>query len=335
MKQRKYLVATLAHRLCASAVRLTGLALATGVLVLSAPFVSPPQKEHEPKPSPPVAPEEPPRVGVKLRRGETLATVLARFGVKPPSSHAMLERVRPFLNPKQIRPGDDIKVVLSPEDKTVQGVELVFDNNLVRVKATMDGWLVEREEIPFVRQTRVIRGTIKGSLYQSGVAAGLTPQHILALAQIFEYDIDFFSDFRRGDGFYFAVEELRYADGHRALGRILAAELESGDDTFSTFYYVTSDGRNAYYDGDGRSARRSFLRAPLSYVRISSPYSWSRQNPLSRTVRPHMAVDYAAPAGAPVVAIGKGRVEFVGWRQGYGNVVDIAHPGGYMSRYAH
>jgi len=335
MKQRKYLAATLAHRLCASAVRFTGLALATGVLVLSAPFVSPPQKEHEPKPSPPVAPEEPPRVGVKLRRGETLATVLARFGVKPPSSHAMLERVRPFLNPKQIRPGDDIKVVLSPEDKTVQGVELVVDNNLVRVKATMDGWLVEREEIPFVRGTRVIRGTIKGSLYQSGVAAGLTPQHILALAQIFEYDIDFFSDFRRGDGFYFAVEELRYADGRRALGRILAAELESGDETFSTFYYVSSDGRGAYYDTEGRSARRSFLRAPLSYVRISSPYSVSRQNPISRTVRPHMAIDYAAPAGTPVVAIGRGRVEFVGWRQGYGNVVDIAHSGGYMSRYAH
>src|SRR5499426_1616937 len=304
MKQRKYLDAPLAHRLCASAVRFTALAVATVVLILSAPFVSPPQKEHQPKPQPPLA-------------------------------HAMIDRVRPFLNPRQIRPGDDIKVVLSPEDKTVQGVELVVDNNLVRVKATMDGWLVEHEEIPFVRGTRVIRGTIKGSLYQSGVAAGLTPQHILALAQIFEYDIDFFSDFRRGDGFYFAVEELRYADGRRALGRILAAELESGDDTFSTFYYVASDGRGAYYDSDGRSARRSFLRAPLSYVRISSPYSLSRQNPISRTVRPHMAIDYAAPAGTPVVAIGRGRVDFVGWRQGYGNVVDIVHPGGYMSRYAH
>jgi murein DD-endopeptidase MepM/ murein hydrolase activator NlpD len=247
----------------------------------------------------------------------------------------MIDRVRPFLNPRQIRPGDDIKVVLSPEDKTVQGVELVVDNSLVRVKATMDGWLVEREEIPFVRATRVVRGMIKDSLYQSGVAAGLTPQHILALARIFEYDIDFFSDFRRGDGFYFAVEELRYADGRRALGRILAAELESGDDTFSTFYYVASDGRGAYYDSDGRSARRSFLRAPLSYVRISSPYSLSRQNPISRTVGPHMAIDYAAPAGTPVVAIGRGRVEFVGWRQGYGNVVDIVHSGGYMSRYAH
>jgi murein DD-endopeptidase MepM/ murein hydrolase activator NlpD len=335
MKQRKYFDAPLVNRLCASAARFTGLAVATGVLVLCAPFVNPPQKEHEPKPPPPVAAEEPPRVGVKLRPGDTLATVLGRFGVKPPSAHAIIDRVRPFLNPRQIRPGHDIQVVLSPEDKTVQGVELVVENNLVRVKATADGWLVEREEIPFVRQTRVIRGTIKDSLYQSGVAAGLTPQHILALARIFEYDIDFFSDFRRGDGFYFAVEELRYADGRRALGRILAAELESGDETFSTFYYVARDGRGAYYDSEGRSARRSFLRAPLSYVRISSPFSLNRRNPVFRTVRPHMAIDYAAPAGTPVVAIGRGHVEFAGWRQGYGNVVDIVHSGGYMSRYAH
>jgi len=226
-------------------------------------------------------------------------------------------------------------VVLSPDDKTVQGLELVVENNLVRVKATADGWLAEREEIPFVRETRVVRGTIKESLYQSGIGAGLTAQHIMALAKIFEYDIDFFSDFHRGDAFYFAVEELRYADGRRALGRILAAELESGDDTFSTFYYVAGDGRGAYYDSEGRAARRSFLRAPLSYSKISSPFSFNRRHPIFRTVRRHMAIDYAAPAGTPVVAIGRGQVEFVGWRRGYGNVVDIRHSGEYLSRYAH
>lgn len=335
MKQQRYFDASFLIRLRTSAIRFAGLALATLVVVLCAPFVSPPQKEHEPKPTPPVAAEEPPRVGVKLRRGESLASALTRFGVKPPSAHAIIDKVRPFLNPKQIRPGHDVQVVLSPEDRSVQGVELVVDNNLVRVKATVDGWSVEREEIPFIRETRVIRGTIRDSLYQSGIAAGLTPQHILALAKIFEYDIDFFSDFHRGDEFYFAVEELRYVDGRRILGRILAAELESGNETFSTFYYVAKDGRGAYYDGEGRSARRSFLRAPLSYVRISSPFSLNRENPISRTVQPHMAIDYAAPAGTPVVAIGKGYVDFVGWRTGYGNVVDIVHSGGYTSRYAH
>jgi murein DD-endopeptidase MepM/ murein hydrolase activator NlpD len=335
MKQRKYFNAALLDRLLASLARLSGVAFVTFVMLLCLPFLDSSQDSRESNPPPPNAVDEPARVGVKLRRGETLASVLSRFGVEPPSARAIAEKVRPFVNPQRIRPGHDVQLVLSPEDKTVQGLELVVDNNLVQVKATADGWLAERYAIPFVRDRRVIRGTIKESLYQSGVGAGLSPQHIADVAKIFEYDIDFFSDFRRGDAFSFAVEELRYADGRRVLGRVLAAELESGDEMFRTFYYVSRDGRGGYYDPDGRAARRSFLRAPLSYVRISSPFSFARRHPIFRTLRPHMAIDYAAPAGTPVVAIGRGQVAFVGWRKGYGNVVDILHSGGYTSRYAH
>lgn len=337
MKQRASSQPSFLNRLCAWVARCAGVAFVTFVLLLCAPFLTPTQPNHEPDlKSATAAPvEEPPRVGIKLRRGETLASVLTRFGLEPLSAHAIVDKVRPFLNPKKIRPGHDVQVVLSPEDKTVKGVELVVEDSIVRVTSTADGWFAERHEIPFVRDTHVVRGTIKGSLYQSGVGLGLTPQHISDLAKIFEYDIDFFSDFRPGDAFYVALEELRYADGRRAVGRILAAELESGNETFSTFYYVARDGRGSYYDGEGQAARRSFLRAPLSYLRISSPFNLNRQHPIFRTVRPHMAIDYAAPAGTPVIAIGKGRVEFAGWRNGYGNVVEIRHSGEYMSRYAH
>jgi murein DD-endopeptidase MepM/ murein hydrolase activator NlpD len=334
-RQRKYLSGWVSERLPTALSRSIGVAFAAVVMLLCAPFLTPPQKIDEPKPPPPVAAEEPSRIGVKLRHGDTLTSVLKRFGVEPPSARAIIDKARPFLNPRHIQPGHDVHMVLSPEDKSVQGIELVVDNHLVRVKATAEGWLAEREEIPFVREIRVVSGAIKESLYQSGIAAGLTPRQVMALAKIFEYDIDFFSDFHRGDGFYFAIEETRYSDGRRILGRILAAELEPGNETFSTFYYVSRDGRGAYYDSEGRAARRSFLRAPLSYARISSPFSLNRQHPIFRTVRPHMAIDYAAPEGTPVVAIGRGRVDFAGWRNGYGNVVDIAHSGGYLSRYAH
>jgi murein DD-endopeptidase MepM/ murein hydrolase activator NlpD len=334
MKRRKYFHTSLVNRLLASLARGTGVAFVTFVSLLCLPFLDL-QNDHEPKPPPLVASEEPARVGVKLKRGETLSSLLVRFGVEPPSARAMLDKVRPWLNPQRIRPGQDVQLVLSREDKTVQEMELVVGENLVRVKATADGWSAERHEIPFVRGIGVIRGTIEDSLYQSGVRARLTPQHVADVAKIFEYDIDFFSDFRRGDAFSFALEELRYADGRRVLGRILAAELESGDEIFRTFYYVGRDGHGGYYDSEGRAARRSFLRAPLSYVRISSPFSFARQHPIFRTLRPHMAIDYAAPAGTPVIAIGRGQVVFVGWRNGYGNVVDILHSGGYTSRYAH
>src|SRR5919109_1905169 len=199
MKQRGFFNESLLKRLGEAALRFAGVATATLVLVFCSPFLTQEEKKDETKIAASVASEQPARVSVKLRPGETLASVLMRFGLTPPSAHAMIDKVRPFLNPTKIRAGHDVRVVLNPEDKTVQGVEVVADDSLVRVKATEDGWSAELRTIPFVRETRVIRGTIKESLYQSGIEAGLTPQQILDLAKIFEYDIHFFSDFQPGD----------------------------------------------------------------------------------------------------------------------------------------
>jgi murein DD-endopeptidase MepM/ murein hydrolase activator NlpD len=308
------------------------------VALLCAPMVNSPKQDRESAPTTtPAAIAEPTdsRVGVKLRSGDTLGSVLKRFGVAPPSAHAMIEKLRPFLNPRRVRPGDDVAVVLNGGDRTVQAMEFVVDDALVRVKATGQGWFAERHEIPFVREKQIVRGTIKGSLYESGTEAGLTPQHIVDLAKIFESDIDFFSDFQPGDGFSVIVETLRYADGRRGEGRILAAELEAENELHNAYYFLDGNATGGYYNRDGQALRRSFLRAPLSYARISSPFSATRLHPIFRTVRPHLAIDYAAPAGTPVVSIGSGKVEFIGQRNGYGNVVDVRHSASYMSRYAH
>ena len=326
----------LTTKVCATARKCTGIGLATGVLVVTAPFVDLAQHEELLPPPTEISPTSESRVAVKLRHGDTLISVLKRFGIARPSAHALIAKMRPFVNLRKIQPGDDVHVVLNSGDQTVEALEMVVEDNLVRVKATSEGdWQAERQEIPFIRETRVVHGMIKGSLYESGIAAGLSPQHILDLARIFEYDIDFFSDVQPQDRFSVIIEELRYANGRRVAGQILGAELEAERKTFDAFRYIGKDGSADYYNSKGEALRRSFLRAPLSYGRISSPFNRNRMHPIFRTVRPHLAIDYAAPAGTPVVAIGKGRVEFAGWRNGYGNVVDIRHPGGYVSRYAH
>ncbi|MGH7828002.1 MAG: peptidoglycan DD-metalloendopeptidase family protein, partial [Candidatus Binatia bacterium] len=283
----------------------------------------------------PVSPEEPHRVDVTLRRGETLLSLLTKHGLQAPSAHELISKLRPLMNLRRLRAGDNVQLVLDPTDKSVQGMDMVIEGEVVRVTTAEDGWSAERQEIPFVREPNAVHGTIESSFYQSGTAAGLTPQHILNLAQVFEYDIDFFSDFRRGNAFGVLVEEVRYADGRRGASQILAAELEVDDETSSVFHFVTKNGRGSYYDSEGRTLRRAFLRAPLSYGRISSPFSLTRRHPIFRTVRPHRAIDYAAPAGTPVVAIGSGRVAFSGWRSGYGKLVEIRHSKGYSSRYGH
>jgi len=311
------------------------------VLVISSPFFVPP--EHEPVPNRPPSETpttpaetlEPRRVTVKLRRGETLASVLRRHGLEPPSAHELIAKVRPLINLRKLRPGDDLHLVLDPADDSVKGLDFVLENDLVRVKTTADGWSAERQQIPSVREPYAIRGTIQHSLYQSGTDAGLTPQHIIDLARLLEYDIDFFSDFHPGDPFAVVIEQIRYPDGRHIPGKILAAELEADNEKTSIFHFVLGNGKEGYYDSEGRALRRSFLRAPLSYARISSPFSLKRRHPIFRTLRPHRAIDYAAPAGTPVVAVGSGRVEFSGWRGGYGNLVEIRHAGGYTSRYGH
>lgn len=283
----------------------------------------------------PVPPLPPRRVDVTLRRGDTLLSVLTRFGLDSTAARAMVEAVRPFFKPRKMRAGHDLQLVLDPRDSTVRGLEYVMNNTVVRVMLTPAGWSAERHEIPFVRETRVIRGSVVENLYQNGTEAGLTPLQILDLATIFEYDIDFFSDIQRGDTFSVAFEEIRYADGRRGVGRILAAELAANGKPFRAFYYPGKRGNGSYYDSDGRTVRRAFLRAPLSYRRISSRYSRRRRHPIFRTVRPHRAIDYSAPAGTPVVSIGRGRVRFAGWRGGYGRLVEVRHPNGYVTRYAH
>ena len=272
---------------------------------------------------------------VKLRRGDTLLSVLTRHSVKPPSAHDLIAKLRPLLNPRKLRSGNSVQLLLHPGDKTVQAMEVVLDDKIVRAKATTQGWTVERREMPFTRRTRVIHGTIDESLYQSGVAAGLAPEQVLELARIFEYDIDFFSDFKPGDDFTVVVEETRYADGRRVPRRVLAADVQADGKVHSAFHFVTDNGHVSYYDDEGKELRNFFLRAPLSFTRISSPYRMARRHPIFRTLRPHQAIDYAAPAGTPVNAIGSGKVTFSGWREGYGNCVEISHLGGYSSRYGH
>lgn len=292
-------------------------------------FRDPPKKE--------ITAIEPAAIVVELvlKRGETLSSVLSRLDLDWRTVRAIVEQLSQFIDPRAVRPGQALEVSFDPKGNTVTQVEYLLPGAVVRVEWTPKGWRGERKEVPFIREMRAIRGTLYSSLYLDGTKQGLTPTQILDLADIFQYDVDFFSDFRAGDLFSVVFEEIRYADGHAERGRVLAAELTVDGRSVDAFYHLTDQGDAGYYNRDGHSLRSAFLRAPLNYRRISSRYSHRRRHPISRTVRPHRAIDYAAAAGTPVVSIGRGRVSFSGWRAGYGKLVEVRHPNGYVTRYAH
>jgi murein DD-endopeptidase MepM/ murein hydrolase activator NlpD len=131
------------------------------------------------------------------------------------------------------------------------------------------------------------------------------------------------------------LEEKQYANGQREEGKLLAAEIQAGGSPYQIFYYQGKKQKGSYYDNRGQALMKAFLRAPLNYRRISSPFRINRRHPIFRTIRPHQAIDYAAPTGTPVVAVGHGEVTFSGTRGSYGQMVEIRHNDGYVSRYAH
>ena len=184
-----------------------------------------------------------------------------------------------------------------------------------------------------------IRGEISSSapsLIAAVNAAGENIMLALELARIFEGDIDFSNDLQPGDSFELVFEKLVREGEFGGYGPIHAAQFTNGGKTFEAFRYEVPGEKVDYYDREGRSLRRFFLKSPLKFEpRVTSKFSFRRVHPVLKTVRAHRGVDYGAPTGAPVLAVSSGTVVRAGWTGGGGNSVFIRHNNGYETRYLH
>jgi murein DD-endopeptidase MepM/ murein hydrolase activator NlpD len=159
----------------------------------------------------------------------------------------------------------------------------------------------------------------------------------MRLAQIFGYDLDFYTDPRRGDTFRVVLEKKQYSTGAIAgYGKIIAAEYDNGGRKYRAILFHDPDGKPAYYTADGKSLQKVFLKSPLKFgAPVTSHFSKARFHPILKTYRPHLGTDYGAPVGTPVQTIGSGRVIFAGRKGGDGNLVHVAHTNGYETMYLH
>lgn len=233
-----------------------------------------------------------------------------------------------------IRPGDQITVWHENGRINTLRRELDYARSL-QVKTAESGYQAEIIEHRIVRRQVEARGRIGSSLFLAAAEAGVSDRTIMNLAGIFAWDIDFVLDIRRGDEFHVIVEEL-WRNGERvAEGNILAAKFINQGEVFQAIRYEDPEGRASYFSPDGRNMRKAFLRAPLSFSRISSNFNPNRRHPVLNTIRAHKGVDYAAPSGTPVKAAGDGKVIFRGVKGGYGNTVILQHGGNITTLYAH
>lgn len=235
---------------------------------------------------------------------------------------------------RNIRPGRPYKITLDGDNNVVSLSYRIDDRETLDITREDSGFQAEKVSVDYeVREAR-LGGVIETSLVSALAEDGHPPALALDLSDIFSWDIDFTTDIRKGDVYRVVVEELRLNGEFKRYGEVLSAEFEN-DGTLHRAYRFEVDGRVGYYDDDGNSMRRAFLKAPLSYRRISSRFSRSRLHPVLKRRRPHLGVDYVAPTGTPVSAIGDGTVKFAGWKGANGRLVVLRHPMGYTTYYGH
>jgi murein DD-endopeptidase MepM/ murein hydrolase activator NlpD len=211
----------------------------------------------------------------------------------------------------------------------------IDDSDQLVVVRKGDGFTVSREPIPYTVELVSVRGTIESSLFEAVVKIGESERLAMQLAEIFAWDIDFFQDIQRGDSFEVVLEK-RFRDGKPAGdGRLLAARFTNQDRVSQAFYF--KDGKRApdYYDESGHSLRKAFLKAPLSFSRISSGFSYHRRHPITHRIKAHPAIDYAAPKGTPIHTVCDGTIIFAAYKRYNGNCVKVRHPNGWVTMYNH
>jgi len=294
--------------------------------------------EQLPAAAAPVTAEAQPRGSwhdVTVASGDSLARIFSRQGIPPRQLHDIIASGGVAKKLTRIYPGQKLRMRTTPEDGLLELLYEIDALNQVRITRTEDGY--NAQLIARVPERRSVRaaGKIDNSLFVAAQQARLPENITMELAGIFGWDIDFALDIRQGDQFALIYEEL-YLDGERVgTGDILAAEFTNNGKVYQAVRYTDKQGRTDYYSPDGHSMRKTFLRTPVSFTRISSRFSLGRKHPILNRIRAHKGVDYAAPRGTPVKATGNGKIVLRGKKGGYGKTVVIQHGSNYSTLYAH
>jgi len=276
-----------------------------------------------------------PKVLVDVKPGDSLNKILRGQGFSARDVYAIAEKMQAAGANITIYPGEQFEFETDLDGIASSFTANTNDHRIVTVTREEDDFDLAITAKP--KQTAEIftSVSIDNSLFYDASQAGLSDRLIMELAQLFQWEIDFALDIRQGDSFRVIFEESTIDGQKIGNGPILAAEFNTRGRTIRGYRYEHSDGTIGYYDEDGESLRKAFLKAPVDFARISSKFSLARRHPVLHRIRAHKGVDYAAATGTPVKSTGRGKVSFVGRKGGYGNTVVIQHNQEQSTLYAH
>jgi murein DD-endopeptidase MepM/ murein hydrolase activator NlpD len=280
-----------------------------------------------------------------LSRGETLTNVLVRAAITGQEMADLLLGAREVLNPRRLADGAEITIRRWAADGSPRSIDVrVNADSTVRLQRRPFGWQGVVVETPVVVDTVYVAGSIERgrTLYEALVyddESVLPPaervQLVQALAEVYEFKLDFSREIQPGDSYRLVYTRERRPDGSARSRRILVSELVNQTVRYAAVWYDGGGEVRGYYDAEGKPLRSGFSRYPIKYVRITSRFNPSRYHPILGVHRAHLGTDFGAASGTPVYATADGTVSFAGVSGGYGNLIRITHANGYETRYAH
>ncbi len=270
----------------------------------------------------------------KVRRNQFISAILAEHGISWNTIEELLRVNRETFDPRRVRTGSTWSAFITMD--TLSRTDYFIYNHDPRVTyvfSLKDTLAIYRYDAEITRKLRYSSGTINTSLWETAMENELNPNLSSELSEIYAWTIDFFG-LQKGDRFKVIYEEEFIGEESAGIRRIHASLFEHSGNTIYAIPFL-QDGTYSFYDTTGASLRKAFLKAPLRYSRISSRFSGARRHPILKIVRPHHGIDYAAPIGTPVVAIGDGRVTSTSYEGGSGRIVRITHNSVYSTAYLH
>ncbi|MEK7590112.1 MAG: peptidoglycan DD-metalloendopeptidase family protein [Patescibacteria group bacterium] len=274
-------------------------------------------------------------VTITVPNGATFAVLLNSVGIATSTANQILENSKDVYDFSKIVSGREMAFTFAHSDGVLRRLVYNIDTEERLTVEIQSEITVATSSIPYKVKQEEVSGIIQTSLYESFVENNLDVRLALSLAEMFAWQVDFAADIRTGDSFK-AIYEKRFLDGEYVMpGNILAAKFINDKKEFRGYYFASENTKAAYYDENGNSLQKEFLKSPLQYKYISSGFTYARINPITKKVSPHRGIDYAANYGTPAVSVGDGTVTQAGWNSYYGISVTIRHNDTYKTVYGH
>ena len=275
----------------------------------------------------------------KVRNGQFFSTLMTSLGLTPSQAYDLTQACGGIFDVKSLRVGNAYRAYYSvnqaeEDSKDLQYVIYERSRTSQVVFKCQPPYVVSEIQKPVTVERRYADVTISNSLWVDMTEAGVSPNLILSLSDIYAWTVDFFG-LQKGDRFRVLYEEKMCDGDVIAVDTVRYAIFTHNGKDYPAVMYNQKDGGNIYWNEKGESMRKAFLKAPLKFSRISSGFSYSRRHPVTRKVQPHTGVDYAAPTGTPVMTIGDGVVTSIKYEGAGGNTVRIKHNSVYSTAYLH